>query len=93
MSAPLALGNVCDISVNLDALKQILKHGSMEILCLNFGEGSSEVLLSTPTPDTNTVAIVHPRISGVIGAVGIRDTNQILLIDWRKQSCVVLLSP
>lgn len=63
------------------------------IVCLHFATKTSRLLLLTRAPDTAADnPFVNPHICGDIAIVTMNSTNQILVVNWKTEKCLVLLS-
>jgi hypothetical protein len=64
----------------------------VEVVRLEFLSRTAQHLYSMRVPDTpHDNPFVRLRICGDIALLGVNITNQILLINWRTQSCIMLL--
>jgi len=67
----------------------------VEIVHLDFLTETSHVLLSTHAPHAQgdiDNPFLHPRICGDVAAVSINTTKQIILMNWKTKSSIILLS-
>jgi hypothetical protein len=66
----------------------------VEVVRLDFLTEASQLLFCTHARNTDYHhSFARLRICGDIAVLGINNTNQILLMDWRTQSCFILLVP
>jgi hypothetical protein len=64
----------------------------VEVVRLDFLSETAQPLFSTRLPDTDyDNPYVRLMIGGDIAVIGLNITNRILLMNWRTQSCIMLL--
>jgi hypothetical protein len=84
----------CVLYLFLECHIYIRVHDSVvEVVRLDFLTETSQPLFCTQLPDTNyDNPFTHPKICGDTAILCIHITNKILLINWRTQSCIMLLA-